>query len=390
MLLKLIRFVRGYVTCVANGKFTERLINILNRQGYTYWNIFPDDRGLVFSITKGEYKELRNSLNKTGIRTKIIKKSGLPFLIKKYRSRKGIFVGVIIFILIIFILSKFIWVVTVNGNNNVSTTKIVKVLKENGVYSGIYKDNIELKSTERKILKSIPELRWISINLTGCKAEIEVKEKYKSPKVLNKNKPVNLKSKRDAVIVKSSVIKGTPMVKTGSAVVAGQMLVSGVVESEENGSQLVHSSGEVIGRTSYSRTYKIPVKSDFMLETGNEIKRKRCSLLWFSFPIDFTHIDFDTYKSTKKTYYGYANGTVLPIAITEEKISQLEKKSLSIKNSKEELTRLAKLEEKFYFHNKDIEEYHYSYRQDKSFYYLDADYTVTEDLCVESPIIVEN
>lgn len=390
MLVKLIRFVRGYVTCIARGKFTERLINILNRQGYTYWNILPSNDGLMFSITKGEYKELRKSLFKTGIKTKIISKSGLPFLIKKYRSRKGIFVGAIIFILIIFILSKFIWVITVNGNENVPTTKIIKVLKENGVYNGIYKDSIELKSTERKILKSIPKLRWISINLTGCKAEIEVKEKYKSPKVLNKNKPVNLKSKRDAVIVKSSVIKGTPMIKSGSAVVAGQMLVSGVVESEEYGSQLVHSSGEVIGRTSYSRTYKIPVKSDFLLETGNEIKRKRCSLLWFSFPIDFTHIDFDTYKSTKKTYYGYANNIVLPFAITEENISQLERKCVTLKNSKKELNKLAKLEEKFYFHNKNIEKYHYSYRQDKNYYYLDADYTVTEDLCVESPIIVEN
>ena len=36
MLVKLIRYVRGYVTYIARGKFTERLINILNRQGYTY------------------------------------------------------------------------------------------------------------------------------------------------------------------------------------------------------------------------------------------------------------------------------------------------------------------------------------------------------------------
>ena len=50
MLVKLIRYVRGYVTCIARGKFTERLINILNRQGYTYWNIVPNAVILLIGV----------------------------------------------------------------------------------------------------------------------------------------------------------------------------------------------------------------------------------------------------------------------------------------------------------------------------------------------------
>lgn len=45
----------------------------------------------------------------------------------------------------------------------------------------MYKENLNLKDIERKVVKQLPELRWISINLTGCKAEVEVKEKYKVP-----------------------------------------------------------------------------------------------------------------------------------------------------------------------------------------------------------------
>ena len=70
MLVKLIRYVRGYVTCIARGKFTERLINILNRQGYTYWNIVPCKDGISFSVNVREYKRLRKSLYKTGIKTR--------------------------------------------------------------------------------------------------------------------------------------------------------------------------------------------------------------------------------------------------------------------------------------------------------------------------------
>ena len=381
MLVKLIRYVRGYVTYIARGKFTERLINILNRQGYTYWNIVPCKDGISFSVNVREYKRLKKSLYKTGIKTRIKKKVGLPFIIKKYKARKGIFIGAIIFLLITFTLSKFIWVTTVNGNNNVPTTKILNVLNDVG----------------RKVVKQLPELRWISINLTGCKAEVEVKEKYKVPnKVLKNNQPSNLKCRRDAVVVKSSVLKGTPMVKVGSAVVKGQMLVSGVVvngESEENTettTTLVHSVGEIIGRTHYERTYKIKKKSEFLCETDEMMKRKRCNLLWFSFPIDFNHIKYHTYKSTKKTYYGYTNDIVLPFSLTEEYIYKLEKKNISVKEYKKQLNKLAKLEEKFYFHNKNIEKCKYTYRQDKDYYYIDCDYQVTENLCVQSPIIVGN
>jgi len=221
-----------------------------------------------------------------------------------------------------------------------------------------------------------------------------VKEKYKVPnKVLKNNQPSNLKCRRDAVVVKSSVLKGTPMVKVGSAVVKGQMLVSGVVvngESEENTettTTLVHSVGEIIGRTHYERTYKIKKKSEFLCETDEMMKRKRCNLLWFSFPIDFNHIKYHTYKSTKKTYYGYTNDIVLPFSLTEEYIYKLEKKNISVKEYKKQLNKLAKLED---FHNKNIEKCKYTYRQDKDYYYIDCDYQVTENLCVQSPIIVGN
>ena len=41
-------------------------------------------------------------------------------------------------------LSKFIWVTTVNGNNNVPTTKILNVLNDVRIHNGVYKENLNL------------------------------------------------------------------------------------------------------------------------------------------------------------------------------------------------------------------------------------------------------
>lgn len=389
MLIKIIRLITGYVTCVAKGKFTERLINILNKKGFYYWDILPVKQGIMFSISAKDYKKLRKVAAKTGIRTKIIEKRGIPFFIRKYSGRVGLFAGGVIFIALTMFLSKFIWITTVNGNVDIPTSKILKVLNDEGIYSGVYINSLDTKSIERKIIMDLPEIRWISINITGCKAEVEVKEKHKSPKVIDKSYPCNIKARRDAVIVKTNVTEGTPLTKKGSAVIAGQLLVSGIVENEEKGSYLVHSTAEIYGRTQYKKTYKIPRKKEIQVPTGKEIVRNRGNLLWFSLPLNLNHIHYDSYRSVTKTEYLNINDICLPVSLTQEHILEFENKKVEVKNYKSVLQKKAVLNEVFYFKDKEILQKKCKYYLDSNYCYMDVNYTVEENIAVASKILLE-
>ncbi|MGN1126390.1 MAG: sporulation protein YqfD, partial [Ruminococcus sp.] len=153
MIVKIIRFLRGYVSVLASGKFTERLINILNKNGFLYWDILPSDGGLTLCMPAKEYKRLRSYLADTRIRTKVQKRYGLPFFIRRYKGRVGLLIGAVIFVVLLSVFSRFIWTVNVIGNKEIPSTKILSVLKENGVYSGAYTNGIDVKATGRKVVE---------------------------------------------------------------------------------------------------------------------------------------------------------------------------------------------------------------------------------------------
>ncbi len=390
MIVRLIRFLRGYVVFSAKGKFTERLINILNKKGFLYWDIIPDDGGLSVKMPVKEYKNLRFYLNNTGIKTRVTERHGLPFLAVKYKCRAGLLIGAFLFVILLSVFSKFIWITTISGNNEIPVSKITEALNKNGVHMGVYRNSINIKATERNIIRDLPDIRWISINLTGSKAEVEIKEKYKSPKIVNKNQPSNIKSTRDAVIVKTNIKNGTGMTKPGSAVIEGQLLISGVVETQDGESRLVNAEGEIFGRTHYERTYKLPKKRIMAVPGKDSTIRNRGNFLWMSVPLSFTHINYDTYKSITKTDYFTVNNVNLPVSMTRQYISELQNKEISLKEYKKSLETFSRLNEAFSFRKKDIEKREVKFSQDKKYYYMKVKYTVVENLAKKSKIIVQN
>ena len=73
----------------ASGGFPERFLNLCSHGNIPYWD--------------------------AGMRMKIVKKSGLPFLLSKNRVHAGLAVGAVFFILITAALSGRIWTVNVTG-----------------------------------------------------------------------------------------------------------------------------------------------------------------------------------------------------------------------------------------------------------------------------------
>ena len=263
------------------------------------------------------------------------------------------------------------------------------VLEKNGLYEGAYIKSIDNKSLERRVMAEIPDIRWISVNITECKAEVEVKEKYNQPKIIDKNNPCNLKASRDALVLKTNVTNGTGVVKKGSAVAKGQLLISGVITGALGDSHFVKASGEVIGETTYHKTYKLPKRKVMAVPTGETKERSRGELLWFSVPLSFGYIPYDNYKVLTKTENLNINDKELPVSVTREYVAEIENKEISLKENKKALQTYARLQEAFDFKNKTIVGRKYKYRQDKENFYLDIDYTVNENICTKSPIYVE-
>ena len=93
LIIKLIRFFTGYVSFSAHGGFCERFVNLCTLNRIPLWNMKRQSDTLFADTTVRGYKSIRQSAHRSGVKLKIVKKHGLPFLMEHNRRRRGILIG---------------------------------------------------------------------------------------------------------------------------------------------------------------------------------------------------------------------------------------------------------------------------------------------------------
>ena len=330
MMLKLIRFARGYVDFTATGKFPERFLNLTSTYGIVMWDAHPIKGGLQASMYISDYRRIRKITRKSKLKSKISHKHGFPFLVEKYKSRSGLLVGGALGIVITIILSNFIWSVSVKGTENVSQTKLTYVLAKNGIKNGVYKNNLDVQTIERNVMLEISEIGWMSINLLGSTASVEVKEKAEKPEINTNTAPCNIKAKSDGVITKINARKGTTKVLKGSGVTKGELLVSGICETKLNTIQYVHAEADVYANVISEKELYIDRKFDYYSISENKIDRKRACFLWTEIPVSLSFDSFDESVFTQRNETVVCNEVPLPMGIKTETQTEILKTTACI------------------------------------------------------------
>ncbi len=321
-MVNIIRWLKGYVRFKMKGKFPERFINLCARQGISLFNPQAEEDCIYASMLVCDYKSIRNIAAKASVCLKITEKQGLPFVMEKYRKRKGLLAGAVAFLLIAVFMQNFVWTVEINGTDRISTAEFMGILQKAGVYQGAFKANIDVHTVERKIMHDIEDIGWMSINIIGTKAEVEIKEKEHKPYIEDLSKPCNIKAVRDGVIIGMNIKRGEGVEKVGSAVKEGQLLVSGVVEDSLQNIDYVHSDAEVFAETAYNMSFSVQRKGNFSCAM-DVVNRKNIDFLWIKVPVTFKAVRGD-YTSRLITEKMYLNDVSVPCGISTEQCTLFE------------------------------------------------------------------
>ena len=116
------------------------------------------------------------------------------------------------------------------------------------------------------------EFCWISVNIRGTVANIEVREAYYPQEKNNEGKCANLIAKYDSEIVSIKTYKGRDTVKVGDAVRSGELLVSGLYEDKTGRLNYCYSQGEVFGRVEREFSVEIPLEYERLVYTGEKTR----------------------------------------------------------------------------------------------------------------------
>ncbi len=318
MLVKIIRWLLGCVRFRLSGGFTERFVNLSVKNRISIRNIKRIKHGIEGEVAAKEYFLLRKLAKDCGCKVRISKKFGYPFKIKRYKKRKGIFVGFIFFAVILYSLSSYIWSVDVKGNSNIPTEEILNVMDELGVSGGSLKKRINIPMVRQGAMLKLPGVSWISVNVAGSHADILVKEKIEAPQITHESSPCDIKAVCDGKIDRIETYNGTPAVNAGDAVLKGQLLISGIVENLFGSSSFVHSDGKVYAYTKRTIKEEVKLSQEKAIDTGKVRKKYRIKILGLEIPFGLWYKANETDRSEFYSNKLHIGKISLPIVFYQE------------------------------------------------------------------------
>lgn len=240
MILALARYGKGYLRVRLTGISPERFLNLCARNGIALWGLVYGSGGYEFYIGLGEFRKIRPLVRKSKTRLVILERFGLPFFLHKNRKRKMFAVGMLLFGLVLYLMSVFIWDIHFEGNYSYTEDMLLQFLKDNGITHGIPKGEVSCESIEQLLRNNYEEITWVSAQISGTRLIIKVKENYDLLKVEEKeNAPCDLVAAKDGIITEMVVRSGIPQVAVGDVVHQGQVLVSGLVPITNDADEVV-------------------------------------------------------------------------------------------------------------------------------------------------------
>lgn len=175
-MIGLFRWMFGYVRFIFTGGFAENFLTECFADGIELRNVKQIENGFVAFCNVKTYKKLHRYAFKHGGRVRIIKKSGLPFVLLPLKNRVGFFVGMLAFTAIISFLSCFVWNVEIVGNDRISDTVLESYLENHNFKSGVMWSSVDRDLLCWDIMSEFEDISWVHINKTGTTARVEINE----------------------------------------------------------------------------------------------------------------------------------------------------------------------------------------------------------------------
>ena len=262
----------------------NRAMSLILEHHLTYKKSKLTKNFLVLLTNKRQKNQICSFLEIHKLTVEVEEIQGLLSLLCPLKGRIGLYIGVLFLFIALFFSQRVVWRIDIIGNTSVSKEEIIKELESAGLNLGTYIPNIDYDILHNKVLLNSEALAWLSVNINGNVANVVVKEKEKTSEAKEKLY-TNIVAKSDGYIDSIVVMCGKKEVKIGDVVKKGDILISGITDSQALGVKYEHASGVVKAYVNKEINIKIPLKTTEKVYTGNVIKQYNYKI--YNFPLKF-------------------------------------------------------------------------------------------------------
>lgn len=315
-------FFLGAHTLWISAQDKERFLNLCLRYSISFRDFrLDEEENLTLQCSSAVARRLEKRCREAGIEIVTLATWGIPAWLWRYRRRAGIFVGVVLAAALFVLSEQFVWDVRVRGNNTMTSSEVLAELKSCGFGVGSYIPKFRAGELENRVLLASDRISWISVNLEGTVATVQVIERVKKPPEEDRTKPANLVAALDGQIELVQLYRGNCVVKVGQGVRAGDLLVSGLYDSETEGYRYTRAAGQILARTQHDFHIEIPLSYEEKIY--GEAKCNEITLNFFDFSLKIFKRTGNEGQTCdiieRETGFDAMGGHALPIRLTQKK-----------------------------------------------------------------------
>ena len=306
----ILNFFIGYSEYLCDEENAGQVLSLLIENNIPFFGEYSDGEKVHFCVPEKYVKSIPLSE-----KCKKINTEGFLYRLGKYKNRAGIAAGALFCVFFVWFSSNFVWDIVVEDKEN--EEKILAILEEAGLKTGVYIPSANEEIIEIKALLNTDEFSYISVTFDGTVAYIQTEKRTAGVIPDDSTSPSNLVADADGVIVRYEVYSGDGMCLVGQTVEKGQLLISGFDETRHNGTRVVRAKGAVYAEVEEEFSVCCPMEITEKVYTGRTYTRKKISICGLEYNYgkieDFALCDAQTSKR-KATVFGKIT---LPVYITE-------------------------------------------------------------------------
>lgn len=298
-----------------------------------------NSNSLIIKIKYQDYNKLLKI--KSIYNFEIINKKGLIKIYSYINNYKYLIIFSIFGLLFLIMLSNTIFKINIISDNNTLSKKIKKELEFYNIkkYS-FMKTYDEIEIIKEKILKKYKNnIEWIEINRNGIKYDVQIVERKRRNNNIDLD-ATNIIARKPGVIKKIFVINGNKIVNENEYVNKGDIIISGLIKSNDEVKGLVKSNGSVYAETWYRVKIDYPLnytekiytnnnKKSFFIKIGNRYFEKK----------NYKNYSRNNIISYKNRFIPFSIGinTQKEVKIINDRLSILEAKNKAISKAKNKI-----------------------------------------------------
>lgn len=265
-------FWAGIRFTARNGS-PEALLTDAAGQGLHLYGISARPGGFCAHCAAWQYRRLAALARHRRVRLRVEKRKGLYFLLRPLLRRKGLWVGLAAWGLVLVWLQGFIWAVDDSSLTTGQRARAGAVLRSCGLQPGTVVTEELLRTGEYALLES-GEFSWASLNFEKGRLAVEAAPAHARPEIAAGTLH-GLRAKCNGTVLRTNLASGTMLVVPGQTVEAGQGLI-GTARSERDGTLIfAPAAGTVVAQLEWQTEQSVPLAETLPQLTGENITNYR-------------------------------------------------------------------------------------------------------------------